>query len=223
MTDDKDKDWEFKISTEKEKNNDKEEVKSSPIRGPRTPILPKKEARLTLDESAVPKAKTRSAMAMEVRPEEDLKDEFIYATYPKRAIALIFDLSFLAATGLGIKFLSTIFRTLIQYFMDSYKLKFMIPEPMIMNLIFGISGFLAIFFLIVIPLAFFNVSFGKKLLGLRVRGSEHYTVSIFEAFKREVIFKPLSIVLIAGFITPFFSKTRASIHDMLAHTIVITE
>jgi uncharacterized RDD family membrane protein YckC len=76
---------------------------------------------------------------------------------------------------------------------------------------------------VVIPVAFFNTSFGKKIMGLRIRGIETYSLSVSTAFSRELIMKPISIILIAGFITPFISKKALSVHDFLAKTIVIKD
>lgn len=57
-------------------------------------------------------------------------------------------------------------------------------------------------------MALFNNSFGKKILKLKVRGDEKYTLSINEAITREFIAKPLSIACLAGFILPFFNKEK---------------
>lgn len=188
--------------------------------------LEKKQSKLTLDEAALPpRHKTRSAMASELEKEKTKKEEDVYDLAPvsKRGAAFVLDVGFLAAVLYATKMLAPLWRTLVQLFLDRYKLQFIIPEPLVMKTIMGISGFFALFFLVVIPVAFFNTSFGKKIAGLRVRSSDHYTISITQAFKRELIFKPLSILIIAGFITPFFSKMRLSIHDMLAGTFVIED
>ena len=86
-----------------------------------------------------------------------------------------------------------------------------------------LSVFFALFFLVVIPVAFFNVSVGKKLTGQRVRGDNKYTLSISQAFQRELIFKPISIACLVGFILPFFDKKKKSLHDKMAGTFVIKE
>ena len=72
-----------------------------------------------------------------------------------------------------------------------------------------------------IPLAFYNATLGKKFTGIRVRSCDRYTVSIAQAFKREVIMKPIGILILAGFIVPMFSKKRQGIHDSVAKTVVI--
>jgi uncharacterized RDD family membrane protein YckC len=214
--------WEFDAVSPKIKSKNQTKTESQVKRAH---IIAKKPTSLALDEGAIPRTKTRSAMAMDIQGQEnvELKDEYTFAPLPKRAVAFGLDTIFLAAIIYVVKFSAPISRKLVQYFMDSYKLKFMIPEEMVMKIIMGGSGLIALFFLIVIPIAFFNNSFGKKIIGLRVRGNGKYTISISQAFKRELIFKPLSIAIIAGFITPFFSKKRLSIQDMLADTIVIED
>lgn len=219
--DSNDTEWDF--STLKPGSNDKstqaEESQKGKIRRP----LEKKDRNLKLDTASVPRTKTRSAMANEIDPEELEKDFFEFAPYFSRGIALILDLALIAALGFFVKFSTPIWRQAIQLFLDKYNLKFIISENYVMQLIDIINGFMTFFFIVIIPAAFFNVSFGKKIMGLRVRGLEKYSISIEQAIKREMIMKPISILIIAGFITPFFSKNKQSIHDMVAGTIVIKD
>lgn len=197
--------------------------KTSKSKEARVPI--RKERKLTLDVGAVPRTKTRSAMAMEMQGLEDKKSGDLYdlAPFPKRAIAFILDSIFLVALLRGAKSASPVIRSLIQFFLDKYNLQFIIPETLVMKIILGLTTFGMLFFFILIPVAFYNHSFGKKILGLRVRGEERYTISIFQALKRELIMKPISIAIIAGFITPFYNEKRQSIHDKLTHTFVIED
>jgi uncharacterized RDD family membrane protein YckC len=178
---------------------------------------------LTLDEAALPRTRTRSAMAMEMGDEGEEKNEFNLASYFKRGFALVFDTTFFYLLLIFIKWSAPIFRQIIQFFLDKYNLEFLIPEALVLKIIMGLLGILAVLFLIIIPVSFFNTSFGKKIFNLKIRGRERYTISLSLAVKRELILKPLSIIILAGFITPFFSKNRLSIHDMIAETIVIEE
>jgi len=84
-----------------------------------------------------------------------------------------------------------------------------------------LNGFFIAFIFIIIPLSFYNSSFGKKLLGISVRGTNSYTISLSQAIAREIIIKPLSLLTLVGFVTPFFSKKKQSIHDMIIGTLVI--
>lgn len=219
-TNEKTDNWEFdKLTTTKAETTAKAELHK------REKIVTRQKDKLTLDEAAVPRTKTRSAMAIEMQGVSDKEDEdiYTYAPVPKRGIALIIDLAFTAGLLHGSKLASPYARKLIQFFLDKYKLQLLIPESLVMPTILGVICFLSLFFFIVIPVAFFNHSLGKKLMGLKVRGDEKYTISISQAFSRELIFKPLSLLIIAGFITPFFSKQKKSVHDMLGHTLVIED
>jgi len=79
------------------------------------------------------------------------------------------------------------------------------------------------FFLVVIPLSFYNITLGKVLFGLRVRGPDKYTLSIIQSFQREFIFKPLSTASIIGIAWALFSKERLTLHDKAAQTVVVTK
>ncbi len=223
---DKTEEWDFSVDTSSVKKEDQESKEHKKPEVKKTRVLEKKTPKLTLDEAALPpRNKTRSAMALELEKEEAKKEEDVYslAPIPKRGIAFILDVLFQAALVYLTKMSAPLWRILIQLFLDRYKLHFIIPEPQVMKIIMGVSGFMSFFIFVVIPIAFYNTSFGKKLMGLRVRGSERYTISISQAFKRELIFKPISVLILAGFITPFFSKMRLSIHDMLANTFVMED
>ena len=222
--------WDFKVgdlkigkSEKTEKSNDGQ--KKNTIQLKSLHKTQKSEYKLELDHSSVLKSKTRSALAFELDQKFNnmAEDSFTLAPLPKRAIAFILD--FLLMTGFVyfIKFTSTLISEFIHLFMGGQSFKLMISEAQMMNLLICSLGFLLLFFFVVIPVAFFNTSFGKKLMGLRIRGIEKYTISISTAFKRELILKPISIFLVAGFITPFISKKCLSIHDMLAETIVIED
>lgn len=186
-------------------------------------VVSSKKANLVLNEAALPKTKTRSAMASEMHKEDPRGQSDLYslASIPKRGIALFIDLAFLAAIFYVIKFTGPLWRQVMQLFLDKYNLQLWIPERFVLNGILIVTGFIALNVCIVFPVTFFNHSLGKKLLGLKIRGQEQYTLTIGQIFGRELIVKPLSILLLAGFITPFFAKKRASLHDMASHTFVI--
>lgn len=216
-------DWAFSVVGTKLKDEDKHNPAESRVKEIKRGI-PKKQ-KLILDTGSVPRTKTRSAMAMELQGEIEKDEGDVYSLAPewKRGIAFIIDLFFTVGILHSVKVAAPFLRKLIQFFLDNYKLQFIVSEAFVMNTIIVVSGFAALFFLIVIPVAFFNYSLGKKILGLRVRGGDKYTISISQALSRELIMKPLSILIIAGFVTPFFSKRKLSIHDMITHTFVIED
>lgn len=199
--------------------------KEQEILTPKKVQKPTAKTKLILDEAPPLKTKTRSEMAHEMQGNQDRDESDVYnlASVPKRGIACIIDFGFLAAIFYFVSFSAPYTRKIIQYCLDLYKLEFFIPERFVMSLIIFLTGFITLFCLVIIPLSFFNHSFGKKILGLKVRGKHKYTISVGEAIKRELIMKPISVLIIAGFVTPFFSKNKLSIHDMLTDTFVIED
>jgi len=222
--------WDFRIEDIKSEKAERSALsnngsKKNKIQLKNSHKLAKTENKLELDHSSVSKAKSRSAMAFELNQNVNdvAEDSFTLASLPKRAFAFLLDLILMAALIYFVKFSLSIIREFTRALMNENKYKLMIPESQIMNLLMCSALLILLFSFVVIPAAFFNTSFGKKLMGLRVRGIEKYTLSISTAFKRELIMKPISIILVVGFITPFISKKRFSIHDMLAETIVIED
>lgn len=156
----------------------------------------------------------------EARIEEDL---YAYASPVSRGIALIVDLAFVFGLVKGAAFLPPVLLTFVNLFLNKYKLVLIFPMDVFNQILYGASLAGLIFFFVIIPTAFFNVSLGKKLTGLRVRGVDKYTLSIGQSFKREIFFKPLSLLLIAGIVMPFFTKHKQSLHDRMADTMVVKE
>jgi uncharacterized RDD family membrane protein YckC len=180
---------------------------------------------LVLDEDNARPARTRGELYKELtKNEKQMEDEdyFVFSSPSERGISLVLDLLFIFAI-VKISFIVVPVETklLDMIFFEKYKLVFSYGDHVFSQLlkVFNIFAFLLIG--VVFPMAFFNNSFGKKLLNLRVRGDDMYSISIAKAFSRELIYKPLSIVCLVGFILPFFDKKKKSIHDKLAGTFVI--
>lgn len=187
----------------------------------------KKPEKLVLDEGSVRPARTRNELYKELTKNDKVKEEedyFEFANPVFRGIALAIDAVF-AFVLVKFAMLSAPFEAKIIHlmFLDKYKLQFMFGEEAFVKVIMAVSVFLAVFLFIVIPVAFFNVSLGKKLTKLRVRGDNKYTLSISQAFQRELIYKPIGIACLVGFILPFFDKKKKSLHDKMAGTFVVKE
>ncbi len=184
-----------------------------------------KKERLHLDDSVVSRSKTRSRLAQELisSEEEDPGDLMVFASPLERVIATVFDLFFLYAifyvSKLSIPFLSF----LLKLFLDHYKLAMLISPQTTDQCLFGVALIVLIYLFIVIPLAFFNNTFGKKFLGLKVRGNQKYSLSLKQAFLREIVYKPLSMISVVGLFMILFSKEKLSLHDRLSQTLVIKE
>lgn len=189
-------------------------------------IPSKKPKKLSLDDKkGYRPAKTRAELYREME-EEDKKfdsDVIEYTSPVKRGGALIIDLAFIyVVVDIALR-LAPYELAIMQHFLDLYKHQFIFtPQAMLESLdIFNVTA--AIFFTLLLPLSFFNTSLGKKIMKLRVRGDQAYTISLSKAFQRELIFKPLSMILIVGFIMPFFNEKQQSLHDKMAGTIVIKD
>ncbi len=180
-----------------------------------------RKTKLALNEEAIPRSKTRSEMAKELAGDEVERDAYDLAAYPKRGLALALDVAFIAFIAALVKILSPFVLKIIHFFLDKYKLQLWFSDGFAIKGLIVLNALLAAFFFVVIPVVFFNASFGKKILGIRVRGEGQYSLSFEQTIKRELIFKPISILIVAGFVTPFFNKNRLSIHDMLAKTVVV--
>jgi uncharacterized RDD family membrane protein YckC len=187
----------------------------------------KKKLTLSLDEQTFKPAKTRTELYNELIKDEKIstdEDYFEFAAPTSRVIALFIDV-IAAFFIVKVAMIPPAFEVKLihLFFLDKYNLNFMFGDVALFKLILILNIFFALIFFIVIPVAFFNVSLGKKITKLRVRGDAKYTISITQAFKRELIYKPISIVFLAGFILPFFDKKKKSLHDKMAGTFVIRE
>ncbi|MBC7714761.1 MAG: RDD family protein [Rhizobacter sp.] len=194
-----------------------------------TDVLFKKqsEVALSLVKETQRPAKTRTALYNELTKNDKVMEEEDYYEFSNpvfRGIALGVDLIFTAVIVKAAILASPIEGKLLHaLFLDKYKLQFMFGEEAMLKMITVLSVFFVLFFLIVIPVAFFNVSLGKKLTKLRVRGDGKYSLSIAQAFQRELIYKPIGMACLAGFILPFFDKKKKSLHDKMTRTFVIKE
>ena len=179
--------------------------------------------KLTLSEPSIPKTKTRSAMALEVgeKQNQTLEDDFEKASLVKRFIAFVIDTAFLAGLIYLAKPISTMIRAIAQTYMDNYKLKFLYPDPITANIFLGVSILVLVFAFVVLPVSFYNASFGKKILGLKVRDIDTNTITLKQAFKRELIMKPLSLLVVVGLFVPLFTKKRQGLHDFATETVVV--
>lgn len=182
-----------------------------------------KPKKLKLDNNTYKPAKSRQQLYNEMKQEEEILDQDVYqyASYLARGTALALDIGFLFILYEIVIFITPYEFRLIQYCLDNYNLVFDLGNGFLLRMILVITAIIAAFIGVVIPIAFFNNSFGKKILNLKVRGEEKYTLSISEAIVREFIAKPISIACIVGFVLPFFNKERKSLHDKIMKTFVI--
>lgn len=184
---------------------------------------PKKKESLALEEVDYNSRATRGELYRELKKQENILDEdvFEYANPIMRGIAFILDYIVYAGVGLACQFLSPFEMMLWDLFLNKYNLVLKISRDLAISGITALNLMIGIFLFIVMPVAFYNRTIGKKLTGLYVRGANKYTISLTEAFKRELIWKPISLGLLVGVVMPFFNKQRQSLHDKICETIVI--
>jgi uncharacterized RDD family membrane protein YckC len=180
---------------------------------------------LKLDDKNYRPAKTRAELYREMQLEEEveIKDIYDFANPYKRGSALVIDLAFIYIVISFALLLAPYELSIAQHFLDLYKHEFIFARETMVTGLDILNTLAAIFFMIIVPLSFFNCSLGKKLMRLRVRGDQTYTISITKAFQREIIFKPISMILIVGFIMPFRDPNSQSLHDKMAGTLVIKD
>lgn len=189
---------------------------------PKKSFVRQKKEQLSLDESATPQTKTRTAMAAEIIYNiDDEKDVVDYAPLVLRAIAGLLDYAYMYGLYLMAIKTNPFLREVIRYIMDHYHQQFIFPESSVIEAVLVLNLFFTAFFFVVIPMSFYNVTFGKILFGYRVRGIDKYSLSIIQSFQREFIFKPLSTASVIGVIWAFFSKEKQTLHDKAAQTIVV--
>lgn len=182
--------------------------------------------KLVLDEDNFRPTRSRGDLYKELTKGEREKTEEDYYDFSspiQRGLGLVIDAAFLFGIYKLIVAISPLELTVVNYFLGKYKLQFMFGDKALAEILKYGTIFFALIFAVVIPAAFFNSSLGKKVTGQRIRGDEKYTLSISQAFCRELIWKPLSIGCLVGFILPFFDKKKKSLHDKISGTFIIKD
>jgi uncharacterized RDD family membrane protein YckC len=214
-------DWNFSLDSnvvEELQKNEPEPPKNS-MKG----IIKTKaeSSKLTLDENAVPKAKSRSEMAKEVGEEAREVEEVVFAGPASRAIAGIIDFVLLWVYVFLGKIAAPYLRIAIQVFLDKYRIKPDVNEVVFMNVLWGLAFAFIAFCLLIAPTSFAHHSWGKKIMKLKVTGVEKNFMPIGKTFMRELIYKPISMASVVGLAMYFFNDNKQTLHDKLCDTVVI--
>ena len=188
-------------------------------------VAPKKVESLKLENENYNAKASRGELYKELKKAEQQieTDVYDYPTPVSRAAALLIDSAFTVGLVKASIITAPLEIQLVDLFISKYNLQMDIPVEYQIPVFMALTIFLALFFFIVIPTAFFNATLGKKLTGLRVRGVDKYTLSIGQVFWRELLYKPLSIGLLVGFVLPFFNEQKQSLHDKISGTFVIKD
>lgn len=97
----------------------------------------------------------------------------------------------------------------------------LIPSDFSGFLVLGSLNFAIYFLFICFPMAFFNRTLGKKMVGIYVYGDNSFNLSMMRVFLREFILKPISILSVIGIVVLFFNKKRKTLHDFILKTVVV--
>jgi uncharacterized RDD family membrane protein YckC len=180
---------------------------------------------LTLDETNYRPSKTRSELYEELQSKEKVLDNDVIQQAPiiRRALALIVDLVFASSLIFLSKKLISLTLFIFSIPMKRYGFQWIFKDQSLNNFIWSINIFIISFMFIVIPVSFYNISLGKKIFKLRIRGTKKFSLSLKQCLFREIFFKPISIFLIIGIILPFFNKDRKSLHDFACDTLVVDD
>lgn len=208
--------WDFSVSEssielalKKEKENNAEKIVNL--------------KKLELDDSPRVKNVTREEMYNELQGKQDLTDLNIYASYLKRSVAYIIDTFFLGTIIVISKKLIVFNYFITSFFMNRYHLKWMLPFDMLDKIMWTLNFSILFLFLVIIPLSFYYVTLGKKIMGIYLRGEEQFSLPIEVVIVRELILKPISLVTLIGIFLPFFNKKKKSLHDFILKTIVVVD
>lgn len=217
----KNDDWTFNVQAPKK--NQKDEVTKTDTN---TMLARNRGPKLTIEERKPSKVSTRTSLYNELKKEQEekvKKDVIVYPSVQKRGIALILDLVLWAMLFMFAKQLAPIIKNIIisSISNDQYQLisKFKHLDKVIIGSIFVIFYFFLDFF----PTRYYNTSPGKRILGLRVRGIEDFTLTTEQAFMREFVFRPISIFTGIGLIIPLLNENNRSLHDFIVQTQVVED
>ena len=187
---------------------------------------PRKRSSLRLDKASMNRpVKTRNELYQELNKStkgQTANEENLNLANPiLRIMALVVDVLFIAIVFKICSLIAPYELQMIQGILGKYHLQMMFSPEINLLVVLVASLFISAFFLIIIPVTFFHASLGKKITGLHVRGDNKPSLSIKQVMKRELFYKPLGMILLIGFILPFFDKRKKSLHDKLCGTFVI--
>jgi len=221
MSDKKEENWDFSLdeSDLKNKAEKKELKKKSTIK--KKPLLSsQKKENLALDTKAKPSRKSRTQMAIDEEGQRTMKGREISMrpSHFLRLSSYVLDqlyLSFLFGASTQITTMTPIFEELEKDY-GLTDLSAQLPLA-----IADISLFVLLFVVLyIVPIGVWSTSPGKALVGLKIGREGKKSVGLINAFWREVIFKPITIVSFLGLLPILFSEKRKGLHDYLSGTYV---
>lgn len=180
---------------------------------------------LKLEDQKIDPSKTRNAMYEELESKfKDVEEDIVdYAPLSLRACAFFIDLSVYMTTYLLSNFTVPVTKWFFSIPMKRYHFSWTLSPLEVYYLMLGINLFILINLLLVIPPAFFGTTLGKRVAGLKIRGDKQFSIKYRTVFVREILLKPISLVVVIGVLLPFFNKKRKALHDIICKTLVIND
>ncbi|GAB4018012.1 MAG: hypothetical protein Fur0010_18980 [Bdellovibrio sp.] len=214
--------WQFKVEEEPEVE---EKLKTlSPAERVKLKSRKKEEAPLpkpTMLDLAHEKLPERKTMAQIARRTAALERyaEIEPADMSKRILSNVIDLILFAGVFGAIYFFKDdLYREYVKY-LETQGISQIYDPKLIKEILVVGGGAIIMFFLHVVPSILFFKSFGKKICNIRIGHVEvDRRARGFQVFLREVIAKPISVMVLLGFVLPFFNSNKRSLHDFIAGT-----
>ena len=171
----------------------------------------KKKRGLALDFEAAPARRSRRdyesrGRQSKKRPEDDsgIYEVKSLATLSNRFVAFTIDLVLFAV---------------IVFVFEKFSIRFSEkPWFLIAKIAFHSTTY---FLYYVLPLSVSGATLGKKAASVRVITIDGESPSLQQAFVREVLMKPISIILVVGVALAFINRPKRTLYDLLSGTIVV--
>ncbi len=176
------------------------------------------------DTNEIRKKRTTRAQLAEQYDFQDRMDKLKRTPPVKRLVAGFIDIGILGALGFSAQFLIPMVKKEYIKILVSQGIDQML-DPSILNQYLWIataSALILLFF--VLPTIMMRKSIGKSVQGLRVGYSnDGVSISKGEAFVREIILRPISVLSVIGIVLMFTNKKNQALHDLILKTSVYSD
>ncbi|MCP4915239.1 MAG: RDD family protein [Oligoflexia bacterium] len=211
-------DWDFKVA---EEDVDQVKIAGKVASKKKSKPLKKKsikKKKLEIDDSAKPKRRSRAAIARRDAALERYA-EFRYPDFMKRGCAILIDAIILIVVAVAaMSYQTEIKDVYLQYLRDNGMNQSLTPDE-VKYLFIGAPVIIGHFLLNIFPSVFWRKSIGKSIFKIRIGHDDvDKNSSQGQVFIRELIAKPLSLLIVVGIVIPFFNERNKSLHDYMMGT-----
>lgn len=211
-------DWDFKVAEEevdqiKAAGKVAKDTKSKPLK--KKSIKKKK---LQIDDSAKPKRRSRAAIARRDAALERYA-EFRYPDFMKRGCAILIDAILLIVVAVvAINYQPEMKDHYLQLLRENGMNQSLTPDQM-QYIFIGVPVILGHLILNLFPSVFWRKSIGKSIFKIRIGHDDvDKNSSQGQVLIRELIAKPLSLIIVVGIFIPLFNERNKSLHDYMMGT-----